>query len=1001
MKKHVLFCGLATLFAIALVAPANAQPISRLAEFALPMLDTTKSENLPSVPQFDGNEQLSLTADGHFVNKAGKRVRLFGTELQYTAQFIPSQAAELLAGRLSKLGFNAVRLRYNDYYGWEDGSLLDVGTDFKSTEPHEGQFARFDTLLNAFERNGIYSTFSLFDNHDYNPFDGVPTHDSTYGYSYLLPFLYPQAVNANKLWAKNLLHRVNSVTNKRYVDHGSLAMVELLREHSLFWWWSINRLNYINDANVLTAGAYTITYHQSRRLDTLFSLFLKNKYTNEAGINAAWRGTEVTSQANLLDNGSFEKLGSPAWSFTIGTGAEAASILFAGGVDSQYSQLIHINKLTPQKNWYDAYLLNQSARLTRDALYELRFWAKIKFDPAKPKLSRNVLVYLVQSGGGTPAAISTYQAIDTNWKEYVIPFRCAGQGLQALYVGLGTDESSVLLDGFIIRSKSETGLIAGETIAASSIRRIRQDEALAVAPMRARDQVQFYDSLETAYFTNMERYLKQDLGFKGVVNYTQTNYASVLADTKVATSGDVAIHSTSGDYVSARPGLPYSDSLWMVRNTSMLRDRGAYVLGISSANSRKNKAFIISQSIATANQYATENPLYLTTYGSLQDWDGIFLGTYASDRAQLFSDSIPRASHYTIASQHALMSLVPASSRVFRDALISRAADSVNITHRSTEPWLYPSWRAYRGPFGVEGNLDFNIATQMKVRQDFNNPTQKVAAEYPYLPDTSRKFSLTEEIIWDQTNGILKVNSPNVYVYGGRNTDVEAYPAFTFQREDASNDFTALYLLPLDSLPVVDSRRMLLNIATRSQNTGMGWRDSLGFSNAWGTAPTIMSAVKMQLAFKSDEDSIDIYPLTPTGEREGTVIGTTLASDWSRTTIDQQLTPTTWFEVVRRAPTENSSVSNGSQIAGLGMRIEQNPVVGDQVKLIVTSETQAECSIVVRDLLGRIVMSLEDVTLASGSNRFSFECGELATGTYIVQLRSSGEVLTDKLSVAR
>src|SRR4051812_16510265 len=106
-------------------AQAFAQPIRSPFIFIQSGSDTAKSAILPAMPT--KLERIKVM-DGHFAIDADSeccdRIRIFGTELEWTSQFLSASEAHILAKRLHKLGFNAVRLVDNDYPLWNQASLV-------------------------------------------------------------------------------------------------------------------------------------------------------------------------------------------------------------------------------------------------------------------------------------------------------------------------------------------------------------------------------------------------------------------------------------------------------------------------------------------------------------------------------------------------------------------------------------------------------------------------------------------------------------------------------------------------------------------------------------------------------------------------------------------------------------------------------------------------------------------------------------------------------------
>src|SRR5450759_1879926 len=117
MTKNLSFVLTAVIGIIFCCTVLSAQPIRSPYPFVQSGSDTVKSL-LPEPPAPVPNARI-VASDGHFlvnyIDKKPQRIRFFGTELEWTSQFLSSTDARVLAKRLRKLGFNAVRLINNDF----------------------------------------------------------------------------------------------------------------------------------------------------------------------------------------------------------------------------------------------------------------------------------------------------------------------------------------------------------------------------------------------------------------------------------------------------------------------------------------------------------------------------------------------------------------------------------------------------------------------------------------------------------------------------------------------------------------------------------------------------------------------------------------------------------------------------------------------------------------------------------------------------------------------
>lgn len=1014
MMLQRLHSFLLILLLITVAISSQAQYISRPYPFTINSRDTVTTPYFPStgdeIAGAKGNVTISPT--GHFMY-GGQRLKFFGTELQFDAGFMPGSDARDLARHLKKLGFNALRLRASDYtYDTRTSFFTVAGYPKNSYVVDADQLARFDTLAYEMKQAGIYM-FLTFNSeyHNLYPQDTMISYtDSLWGGpGYYQHFFDNGTAKAQRNWVKTLLSHTNPLTGKRVGDEPSIVGIELTNTPSLYYAWVRDYLNYIDTNNHYSrGGAYTLSFHQSRKLDTLFTQYLKKKYTNDAGINLAWKGATSIDLTNRIANGSFESITSPAWSFNTANGATGGKATISPAQDSQYCLLVQLDGLGANPQWYDAFLGNLSARCGKDTLYQISFWAKIKYNPVVNIKNRNVLMYFYDFNGVANAALAQYVDIDTNWKQYTLPFRAKASGLHNLYIGLGQSLGDVQLDGVVINQKEEIGLYPGESSALNAIYRIKYGEGAAVSVPRARDMGMFYDSLQRSYYTGMLKALKDTLKTKVSINFYDPEWWGTINDAHAAKSSEYTTSTVNTDYIRQRDGLPYSDSTLRITNTPITGAAGSYVLGLLASQSIQGKPHIAKFLNPNYEQYYSQAIPFLATYAAYQDWDGLFIKPYATYKQSLFADSIFPGTGgyisggYDIQGNPGILSLMPSASAIFREGLVKPADISDSILHDADDVLLASTFSDYRHPFGTEGYIDPNIVTSLKVRQKFDAPYHRVAAQYPYVPDTAAKISDHGEIYWQQSTGFFRVNSEEANIaVGFFGPDTIALDALKFRRLDDVRENLSLTLVPLDGKALANSASMLLTLTTRGQNDDMQWIDSIGIGNKWGSLPTVMSAAQVELTLKSDSGRIVFHPLDAAGMPINSYIDAKKneGSNSFTVTLEQYNDSTPWYWI------EHTSAMNAVRLAGeipesSSLSVYPNPA-RDAVKAVIKISRPEHVTLSVSNVLGREVMRIDEGRLEPGSYDIPLSVGELTEGTYVVRIQLGSESLIRTISVIR
>jgi hypothetical protein len=233
------------------------------------------------------------------------------------------------------------------------------------------------------------------------------------------------------------------------------------------------------------------------------------------------------------------------------------------------------------------------------------------------------------------------------------------------------------------------------------------------------------------------------------------------------------------------------------------------------------------------------------------------------------------------------------------------------------------------------------------MRQSFGSKTHKVAAEYPYLSDTSIKRFDQDEIVWDQTNGLFTVRASQML--GATGNFGTTYDFQTgephVRRSDGTSEPITFYLINGD----FGEYSQLLTLGTRAQNSGLRWAsDSLSFAKDFGTAPTIMAAASLELAYPEPATvgwaaQMTVQPLDAKGLPWGAPF-----KSYNPLVIDQTIHNTPWF-AIRAAAVQTGAVSEIDET--IDVVIYPNPVTS----LARIASSSAMQKIVITNAIGQTV----------------------------------------------
>ena len=173
---------------------------------------------------------------GHFEfeGRPGVRQRFYGVNLCFDANFPDRALADELVTRLTRCGYNALRVHhYESDRGVIKGSEDRLGVNEEWTK-------RLDYLLFRAMENGIYVTTDLFTIRPVRWRDvGIDRKGDVPMQVYKnLICVHAPAFENWKAFARNMLGHVNPYTGRRYADEPGLPLISLINEGTLLWCWN-------------------------------------------------------------------------------------------------------------------------------------------------------------------------------------------------------------------------------------------------------------------------------------------------------------------------------------------------------------------------------------------------------------------------------------------------------------------------------------------------------------------------------------------------------------------------------------------------------------------------------------------------------------------------------------------------------------------------------------------------------------------------------------------
>jgi len=853
--------GLMISAAVLLAGPATAE---EMVPFVIPATPNPASVIARPQEPIAADGPRLVERDAHFA-VGGRRVRIWGVNLCFGACFPTHADAERIAARLAAAGVNSVRFHHMDTSRYPNG-ILDPKDPLKL---HPEAVERLDYFLDQLARHGIYANLNLHVGRAPSTALGLPKPNTTY--DKIVGIFTPELIEAQKQYARDLLAHVNPYRKVRYADDPAVAFVEITNEDSLFMWSAREDLATLPD-------------YYAKVLRGRFAQWLKGRYGSTNGLRAAWANGAEPLGDNMLADPGFEKLGSadPAakhWQMEQHEGCRMKLVHPAG---NPKAARLEIEK-ADATNWHLS-LKQRPLALKAGAYYTVRFRARAD-GPRR-------IGYAVGQDADPwhNLGLSGQADLGTEWRDVRAGFVAKeDNALARLSFSVGGSAVAVELADVSLCTGGREGLRADESIEKANVALFAPSEV----ETRATDRMRFLTETEKAYFDEMRRFVREDLGSKALVTGT-------------IVFGPCGMYGQSDmDFVDGHsywqhpnfPGRPWDPGNWLVAQKAMVDAPDGATLPRLAAERMDGKPFTVSEYNHPApNDFQAECVPMLAAYAAAQDWDGIWLFAYSHRQGDVDREAF--TSFFDIDSNPAKWGFMRAGAAIFRDGAVPPLARTVSISLG-----------------GSEGKVLDEIAG-LHLRHDRD-----------MLAAVGERMELTwQHLLASRLAAAIEGHTGTV-----PDDDVEHPPALTWQAKDgrglfaasargarvlvghrgaAANgivlngpEFAAVTMTALDGRPLEESQKILIAACGRCENTGMQFSDDRRtVGRNWGKAPVRIEAASAAVTLPPGRWTCQA--LAPDGTPKADVpVRAAPADKSSGPTLD--LAPkhaTMWYLATRPAP---------------------------------------------------------------------------------------------------
>ena len=381
--------------------------------------------------------------------------------------------------------------------------------------------------------------------------------------------------------------------------------------------------------------------------------------------------------------------------------------------------------------------------------------------------------------------------------------------------------------------------------------------------------MRFLATTEDHYWQAMYRFLKEELNVKAPVTGT---IVGCSPPNLMAKMDWVDTHSY---WQHPRfPRRPWDSVDWIVENRSMVNERGGTLPGLALKRILEKPHACTEYNHPAPNTYSSEGFLLLAAYAALQDWDAVYVYSYAHARNDGW-DSRRINSFFDIDQHPTKMAALPAAAALFRRGDVQPARKQIVVElNQERELDLLRRARAWSlvdaGQAGVprEAALIHRVALATEGRA---LPPGALRPEEVKL-EGNRFVSDTGELVWDlsETNrGVVTVNtarSKAVIGYGGGRKfvlgDVAIEPGQSMQ-----NGWCAITITAMDAAR--PPQHLLITATGCAENTDMIWKDA-GKSSVgrdWGKAPSRVEGLPARITLPLPASQVEAWALDERGQR--------------------------------------------------------------------------------------------------------------------------------------
>lgn len=791
------------------------------------------------------------------------RVRLFGANLAFGANFPTADDASRIARRLRKLGINLVRLHHMD--SSPDSNPSNAGS-ILTTGPYPTlnsvAISRLRTFLDALKAEGIYVDLNLHVGYTFRPeVDKVPRVSDLLAMpnqSKPLHIFYPRMVQLQGEFALKLIEAL------ALRDDPVLGLVEIDNETSLLQAWQTGGL----DKYLL--GDYRGEFQWQ------WNQFLREKYASTEALGSAW-GSGEASGPELLSKDAKQ------WRLEVLSPAQAGLEVVRGDPPTI--------RITVHRGGAPVILKQVAISTAADRPY----LAEVEIRADLPDgASRSVYWDIQEDINPRRILRGKTIAVTNQWQKFAMavtsPVATDGTGRFALSVE--DIQFPIYVRNWSFGLAPRWGLKGGETIGDANVGLVGEEEAPTLA--RANDYLLFLSNRDANYLRTVLGAVRSAAGNLVPVGGTQMGYGGLLNLDSHAELDFQDNHFYVDHYNF--PHAPWDGRDWRIRDSSAVGSGLGAFLNMAAAR-QAGKPYTVSEfNEPWPNTHGSEIDVALAAFGAFQDWDSIMHFAYSHSRN--WDDGVPNG--FNIHGDWTKFPNFGQAAWLFRSGAIQNGRQPLEIP-------ISQDLRLQAGREKANGNISTFLATHvgcdsavaflhpLSVRRVQDHEAFRPHADdFPPAVLSSPFDSDNGELVYDRERKrflILATQATGVIGFVG--TDTASLTSMDVKLGPSARGFASILLTALDGQALGKSRHLLLSTPGYTLRTEpqvapprpQALLNYPGTTDWWtlepdltspgkpsgnlnsGLIPVWMERVESYLTFRTDATRLIVYPLDGAGSR--------------------------------------------------------------------------------------------------------------------------------------